>query len=201
MATSGKLTPSVRNAIRSIIAANQEHKIATINTPAGANWTTGGTLAEISRLVVQGDNIFQRNGDQITVKDLDIRMHTTSTGAGNSTTFRVIVFADMTADAAIPGVADVLDIADFRSAYQHFNRQRRRFKIFHDQLYVNVFGTVNQERTLRLHFPKLSHKVYYNGTAGTAADNGKGALFLIVIASAAGNGGWSFDPQITYTDS
>jgi hypothetical protein len=198
---SSKVTPAVRQAIRTTLAANQEHKLATLATPSGANWTLVGSVLEISRTIIQGDQIFQRSGDQITVKDLEIHMNTTSTGAGNATSYRVIIFADMTANGAVPAVTDVLDVADLRAAYQNFNRQRRRFKILHDEYFTNVFGTIHQERTHKFHFPKLHHKVYYNGTAAAVTDNGKGALFLLVIASTVGLGQFAFLPQITYTDS
>lgn len=198
---SGPVTPAVRSAIRSILDSNQEHKTATFGSAFGGNWTTTGTVTEITRTIIQGDQIYQRNGDQITVKGLKIRMNTISTGAGSATNYRVIVFADTTANGAVPAVVDVLDIADLRAAYQNFNYQRRRFKVLHDKYYTNVFGTVTQTRIVDLHFKKLHHKVYYNGSAGAATDNGKGAIFVLVIADTVGSGSFAMLPEVTYTDS
>lgn len=177
-----------------------EHKLVTFATPAGGNWTLAGVVSNVTTACVQGNDIFQRNGDQITIKSMDFRFDTTSTGAGNATTFRIIVFADMTANGAAPAVTDVLDQADLRSAYKHIAIQRKRFRIFHDKFYTNVFGTPTQSRDILLRFPNLNHTVYYNGTTATSTDNGKGAVFVLVISTSTGNGGWSFLPDIRYTD-
>jgi hypothetical protein len=200
-ASQSKVTPAVRQSIRAILDSNQEHKTATFATPSGANWSLPGSVTEVTRTIIQGDQIYQRSGDQITVKKLKIRMLTSSTGAGNATNYRVILFADMTNNGAVPAVTDVLDVADLRAAYQNFNFQRRRFKILHDKMYTNVFGTMTQAREIVLQYPKLHHKVYYNGSAAAVTDNGKGALFILVIADTTGLGQFNYLPEITYTDS
>lgn len=200
LATRSGSKASMRQMVKSILDNAQEHKAGTFGVN-GSNWTTGGTTFEITRFITQGDNIFNRSGDQITVKSLKVHLDTTSTVATQSTGFRIICFADNMANGLVPGTTDLLDIADYRSSFNTFNMQRKRFKVLYDRSFTNVFGTQTQQREIVINLPKLHHKVYYNGSASTTADNGKGAIFIMAIANAAGNGGWSFLPQVTYTDS
>lgn len=193
-------TKGVARAVRKALQAAIEHKTLTLGSPAGGNWTTAGTVTPLTYAIGQGDNMYQRSGDQITSLRLKMHWNTASTGAGNATQFRIILFSDKMSSGSAPAVTDVLDTADYRAVYHLPNNQRKRFRFYLDKEYSVVTGTEVQVRPLRMNIPLRSLKTYFNDSTATTSNIGMNHLFVLVISSSIGNGGFSFNYSIEYTD-
>lgn len=144
--------------------------------------STSGTIHQLTNFIVQGDNFNQRAGDKITCADHTLKIN--ATAITNSTSIRYILFQDQQNNGTTPVVTDVLDTADYLAGYSQLAvLQQRRFRILHDStLDVNIAGEALKTREYKL--PK-SGVTWFNGATAVAASNGKGALFMLIIASAA----------------
>ncbi len=171
-------------------------------TPNATTATTMSTTGNLHRLsdISQGDDIINRSGDVISMKDL--RMHFMvfdGNATVRSTTVRVIIFSDSMGSGASVGVSELLQQTNHLSWVSGINKQRNRFKIFYDQLFSVVAATNFQERPHTIHVP-INQKRYYNDTSAAATNTGKNALYMLVIGSTA-NPTYDFAFQLRYTDS
>jgi hypothetical protein len=186
--------------IRKEIVKNHEHKVLTLGTPTGGNWTTAGTVTPLTYPIGQGDNMFQRNGDQITQLMLRMVWNTASTGAGNSTQFRIIIFSDRDASGGAPAVVDVLDTADYRSTYHLPNNLKKRYHFYYDKSYRVVTGTNYQVLPLQMEIPLGNLKTWFQDSTNATTNIGRNHLHALVISSSIGNGGFSFNYGLEFVD-
>lgn len=192
----------VRQMVKSIVDARSEHKIGTVALAAAAV-TTAGTVDKITQDISQGSNINNRDGDTIRIEDLTLcyNVRDSNLTIGNVNNVRVIVFADTMNTGLIPSVTDVLNTAAFTSGYNTVNRQKGRFKIYHDQIISYVSGTSSANQTIERKF-KVNRNCFYSNNANNSTDNGKGALFVLHVAANVGGGfavyQWAW--ELKYTD-
>lgn len=190
-----KTTNTNRKTMRSMVKRTMqqllERKVLVSSITAALPSTTG-TVTQLTNFIVQGDNFNQRAGDKITCADHRLKVN--ATAIVNSTSIRFIILQDMQNNGTTPAVTEVLDTADYLAGYnQLLVLQQRRFKILHDATVdVNIAGEALKTREYVL--PK-SGVTWYNGATAVAASNGKGALFMLIIASAAAGTGdytWTY---------
>lgn len=191
--------PVTARAVRDMILARQEVKQNSSGFLAGIAFTVAGTIIPLDT-IGQGDNINQRSGDVIRIRKLFLQISSFEPTANASSTWRLVVFSDSMSSGAPPVVTDVLDTANFNAPFNAINRQRNRFKIFHDKLHVMVGAQPNAEVTDKVEL-KLNHLRYYNDGTATNSNIGRGALFALVISSNATTSVYSRSFSIRYTDS
>jgi len=198
VAGSSSRKPVTKNAVKQILQSRQECKVFSSGLTVGVALATGGTLLQLTP-IQQGDNIGNRSGDQIYMKDLVLRIVAFQAVAATSCTFRVIVFTDSMGSGGAVGVSEVLESSTFSSGLAAINRQRNRFRVFHDKFHTLVGATNTQEVVDDIHV-KLGVTRYFNDASTAATNIGRNALYCLVIASAA-NGVFSHQWQLCYTDS
>jgi hypothetical protein len=177
----------------------QEIKYFTPAAVVTQTTATGGTLFRLTD-IAQGDDIGNRSGDMISMKELRMKLNTFDTNATvRSTTVRLIIFSDSMGSGSAVGITELLNTAANYSQYTGINRQRHRFKIFYDDYFSVIAATNYQERPHNIHF-LVNQKRYFNDSSATAANIGKNALYLLVLGSTT-NVTFDFAYQLTYTDS
>lgn len=181
---------------RKVLLSTAEKKIKIVAN-AVANTSTTGTVINISNNVVEGDDIFDRSGTKITVTESMIRYR--AIAVASSQTTRFILFRDVMNQGTTPTVSDVLPnvsvIGNFSDTRYY---QQKRFHIINDWIVdVNINGEAIKTQTF---INKNVGAVLYNGPTNVAASNGKGAIFLLVIGSAA-TGFYEYNSTLLFNDS
>ncbi len=192
------IKPVSKETVKQILQSRQECKVFTSGLTAGVALAPGGTLLQLTP-IQQGDNIGNRSGDQIYMKDLVLRIVAFQAVAATSCTFRVMVFSDSMGSGGVVGVSEVLETVNFTSGIAAINRQRNRFRVFHDKFHVLVGATNTQEVCDDIRV-RINQTRYFNDASTAATNIGKNALYCLVIASAA-NGVFAHQWQLCYTDS
>ncbi len=182
--------------VRQMVDSQLEHKNETFVLGSTA-WATAGLITPLTQIILEGGSINQRDGAYIRVRKLSFKVSGFA-AAATTTIGRVIIFADMLAQGGSPVVTDVLDTASYISGYAPTNAQRKRFKVFYDKPMVLVDTASNGGVFRELEF-KMNHEVFYSGTTNAPGSNGKGAIFVLFIASSA-NGTYNFSVQTSFTD-
>ena len=153
---------------------------STVNISAD---TTGGV--QLLNGIARGDEISERNGRQVTLKSIEMRLRSrTTAGTGVDQQHRVIVVYDRQTNAAAAGFADVLSSANV--LYPRNLENRRRFRILFDRIIqLNATGEPNSEKIIKW-YRRLNHPVTFNaGDAGTVADITTGSLYCMVLGTEA----------------
>jgi hypothetical protein len=195
----------VRNMVKSMIASTQEHKDYAFSLSAATDYSASGAVYGLTTQVVQGDDIVNRSGDVITLKNLRLTWSSANSVAGLTArvAIRSIIFADTMSSGSAPAVTDVLDTASWISGYNNINKQRNRFIIYSDVTYDMVSETQSALKTKTFNIVP-NRKVYYNAANGFPASVGKNHLFHILISSGTGAAGqyvYSTYATLRYTDS
>jgi hypothetical protein len=188
--------PVTKEQVRQMINSNIEHKVHTFLLGSTA-WASAGLITPLTQAIVEGSDINQRDGTQILVKALKVKVSGFATSA-TTTIGRVIIFADLLAQGGLPAVTDLLDTATYVAGYAPTNVQRGRFKILYDKPMVLV-DTASNSGVMRELIYKLNHKVNYSGSGNTTGANGKGVLCILFISSSS-NGTYNFSVETTFTD-
>ncbi len=135
-------------------------------------------------LVPQGDDDTDRNGIQITMRKLEIRL---IVSRGNADCcFRTIILLDRQSNGAIPTNDDVLQITatDPQQVVSPLNNDnKKRFRVLSDRTRTLVDGNSN-ERCFAVHH-KLSTKVRFDGAGTGIADVVSGMLWLFMFTDQA----------------
>ncbi len=165
--------------VRRQLLRNAEHKCF-IGTAGAQALATAGTCWALTQGVVQGDSVVTRDGSQITLLDVGLKVdaHLPSAGA-TAVGVRVILFYDKMNLGTLPAVTELLNVSSLTSPYSVSQILTNRFVVLADQVHNITVGGIQQ--TLFNFQRRLSHKVTYNGTADAAASNGKGAVFMIAL--------------------
>jgi len=184
--------------VKEVLNSRAEEK-RNIFTQGSTSATTAGVVIPITQGIVQGDEVFQRNGDQIFVRRIDWRVKNTLATLGVVAVTRFLLFHDNHNVGVLPAVTDVLQAATVTADYHVVNGIQRRFIILLDR---TVDLCANGIATHTFHFTsKPKRKIQYaTGTDVTVA-NRKGALFALVVCDAALNPpNYFFDVAVQYTD-
>jgi hypothetical protein len=167
--------------VKDMIKSVQEVKQLTTAISSGNAIAIGGGISNLS-LVAQGDDVNNRSGDIITMKDLHLNLAFFQATAANSVSIRLIVFSDSMGSGGTVGITEVLFSANFTSPYLASNVQRNRFKIFHDEMFTMVGATDTQEVTRYLKIP-INQKRYFNDATANATSVGKNTLYMLILGS------------------
>lgn len=190
----------VRDMIRGTLATLSEPKEHIIDT-ATAVAPTAGIVIPLTQSIIQGDDLNNRAGDKIYLKSIDLRAQYTLNVLVNTGTVRYVLFFDTQNTGSVPLVTDVLNIQTVTSAYQTRNHLQKRFHILRDQSYPLVLGGSNQ--TVHKQFTiSVGSQIFYNGGSNIAINNGRNALFVLVLTDVIGANAplYSFNHRLTFTD-
>ena len=161
--------------VRNILRGNAELKRFVLLSTTNSNTTTG-TVINLTNGIIQGDDLNQRSGDQVKVQKHTLHVKASAITVNQS--FRFILFKDNMNRGTTPGVAEILNTANYLSQYNTVTKQQNRFTILRDfMLDCNVAGESIKSRVVNA----KGHRVSYNGATAVAASNGPGAIFLLVI--------------------
>jgi hypothetical protein len=168
----------VSEMIASSRLANAELKSFTIGQ-TGLNPATAGSIFNLTRAIVLGDGSNQRDGAQITVRHLTVRLNVRATA---TSTLRMIIFSDMMCQGD-PAVTDVLSTATWVSNYSDvIQNEQRRFVIHADKHYdLSVNGVMNRSSVTQLKFK--AKKITYLGATDVNGAGGRGSMFILFISS------------------
>lgn len=169
-------------AMRGLVLTPGELKSVDTTVNAAADMTTA---VQLLNGIPRGDEISQRNGRQVTLKSIEMRLKSRSTaGTGVDQQHRVLIVYDRQTNAAAAAVTDVLASANV--LYPRNLENRRRFRILFDRIIqLNASGEPNSEKIIKW-YRRLNHPVTFNaGNMGTVADITTGSLYIMVIGTEA----------------
>jgi hypothetical protein len=143
--------------------------------------TTAGVVIPLS-IVPLGDDFYQRDGHSIKAVGLEARLYGQTNAAADL--LRMVVFADLECQGALPTIAQLLEPGPFAAPFQHDNL--KRFVVLHDELIAlhqpYAVATEPFARTLKL---SIDHHLKFQSAVGTIADCREGALFCAFVANTA----------------
>lgn len=168
----------ISDMISSSRLANAEIKSFTSGQIA-QNPSITGAIGNLTRGIILGDASNQRDGSQITVRHLTVRLNVRSTA---TSTLRMIIFSDMMCQGD-PAVTDVLSTATWVSNYSDvIQNEQRRFVIHADKVFdLSVNGVMNRSSVTQLKFK--AKKITYLGATDVNGAGGKGSMFILLISS------------------
>jgi hypothetical protein len=168
----------ISDMISSSRLANAELKSFT-NGQIAQNPSITGAIGNLTRGIILGDASNQRDGSQITVRHLTVRLNVRSTA---TSTLRMIIFSDMMCQGD-PAVTDVLSTATWVSNYSDvIQNEQRRFVIHADKVFdLSVNGVMNRSSVTQLKFK--AKKITYLGATDVNGAGGKGSMFILLISS------------------
>jgi hypothetical protein len=185
--------PSQVTRFKQLLDSRLEKKSINIGSSSATSAT--GTVLYLTP-IPQDDTVNGRSGDVIRPTLLELRYSFQDTT--NINYYRIIVFKDNMNQGAAPAVTDVLNSADYSSAYAYINvEQMRRFTIVFDEVYgMTPSGFNAQVHTRKL---RLKGTTHFIGTGNTTASAGKDTYWAIVISGVAG-AGQNFNCRLNFTD-
>jgi hypothetical protein len=176
---------TVRKQVLDILNSQRELKLYEFDEE-----TTGpvnGTVSGVTQEIVLGDAFSQRDGSQITVKELLITVEFALHASASFDFVRYIVFADKSSAGVVPAVTDVINFADPASGYHNNVLCSKRFKILLDKN-MALSSAGNTKVVTNTHKVKLrNHPVYYTATTNVAGANSTGAIYFLCITDEATN--------------
>lgn len=185
----------VRQMIRSSNLANSELK-GTVFTNTGTATLAAGGFQFISQGIIQGDAVNQRNGSQINLESLRVKINTFA--VTNTGLTRYVIFQDTQMNGVAPAVTDILDSASSVAVYNQLTvATQKRYHIIADITHkVPIAGEAVKiyDKTHK----NLLKKVTYLGNTSATASNGRNSIFMLFIGTATNIYDYSF--HIKYTD-
>lgn len=161
---------------------------------------TTQTITEITQLIVQGITANTRIGSTIRARKLILRYAwNMATAATFSSFVRIIVFRDRENRGVVPNAQDIVTNGNTTALYALPVVTERRIIILYDKMHSM---SINGERVgLGSRVINLDFDIFYNGTTGTATDNGKNSLWVMVWGSDNTQpAGFNSDFELQYTD-
>jgi hypothetical protein len=169
---------SVLNILRSVAERKAFNGIVTAQATSNS-----GTVWPITQGIVQGDSVITRDGAEITLQNvrlkLDVFMPTATIAAG----VRVIMFSDTQNNGSMPAFLDVLTANSLIAPYSVIQQVTNRFRI-HADITKNLTAGGIQQVVVDIN-KKLEQKVFYTGTTDVPAANGKNAVFFLIVTDVA----------------
>jgi len=187
---------SIIKQVRAVMEAEAETKVNSLiqvsNTVSNA-----GFVYPLSNNIVEGSDVFQRDGTKITLRE--IRIYYRCFAVATSQTFRFILFYDQFNQGTTPAVVDVIPAASYISQYSDVRiLQQKRFVIvddWHADSNLSSDLIISHIRSIKTH-----KSIFYNGATAVPGSNGSGSLFLLVIGSSS-TGAFDYRVQMLYNDS
>jgi len=188
--------PTITKQIRAVMEAEAEDKVNSL-IQVSNTVSNSGFVYSISNNIVEGDDVFQRAGTKITLKE--IRIYYRCFAVTTSQTFRFILFHDLFNQGTTTVVTDVLPAASYLSQFSDVRQiQQKRFIIVDDWHADSNLGSnliISHVKNIKVH-----RGVYYNAATAVPGANGSGALFLLVIGSSS-TGTFDYRVQMIFNDS
>jgi len=186
------------NRVVRILRRREELKLIDIGVSVALSSTP--TVYPLTQSIVQGITAVTRIGNIVRLQSLRMSFlqHINSSGSFAST--RIIVFRDKENRGAIPAYTDVVTNGGVSALYGSSVVQEKRIIILYDKTFgLNINGDAMHAFKSNI---KLDFDCFYNGTTGTATDNGKNSLWLMAWSSDNVNKpGLDGDIEVTWTDS
>lgn len=177
--------------VRAIIAnsraigrmANVETKYIDANNDGTID--SSGTINGLN-LIAQGDGNTQRDGNQVRMLDLFVRLNAVQHSSATNTLVRYIAFVDTQSAGATPAVTDVLQASNIASPLNKENAYR--FKILIDKtITLSTGGNTYKAMKIYRKLPKYWQKARYIGTTAAVGSQGTNAMWSLTISDEATN--------------
>ncbi len=189
----------VRSMVRNAVAATEEEKFY-IHTQGVTNGVTAGIVIPITQGITQGDDVNQRTGAKLLMKQIEWNCNVILPALGLVGSMRLIVFADRDNIGVLPAVTDVLNAASVTSGPQLLNYSQKRFKVLYDVTHPLVVAASNQEVNIHK-FLKARMPVHYAGPTSATASNHRNAVFILAITDLGANPPfYAWDAVVHYSD-
>lgn len=139
-----------------------------------------GTVEAISQPIIVGDTSSTRDGNQINMKQMILRLEASLHASAVYDKLRIVLVSDRSNNGAVPAVLDILSFQDPNSGFTPSVHVSHRFKILYDGHFVmtNVGSNRIIAKTIKLNLG--NHVVNYLATTSTAAANGNGSIFMVI---------------------
>lgn len=147
-----------------------------------ANWVGQGTTVTYVLLngMGQGDGSSEREGLQIFMKSLSLRLFFHSNASAVVTAIRAIVVYDNQSNEAAPGLSDVIQSTTYPLTSFLRKQDITRFNVLMDK---RILLDDTSTYTARCEINKvLNKKVFYSGTTSGVANIHKGAIYLMMVS-------------------
>lgn len=172
-------------------------------TQAAVVISNAGTLYSLTE-IAQGDRSLDREGLVINIQSLWLKiLLSSSTAHAASHEIRLIIFRDNGNEngGTVPTIAgDLLEAAGVLDFTDH--QTKSRYKILYDKfIIINPSQSTVQKTILKKYYKKFNRpkKCFYTNT--TAADEGKGQLYLMAMSNTATNQPTiAFRSRVKFTD-
>ncbi len=175
----------IQKALTKFEARSRELKL--VNVLNASTYVTTGAVGTVTQNITQGDTATTRDGNSINVKQIDYCWLTQNASAAGNDFVRLIVFVDTQAQGALPTATDILSTATVSALYAFGVIITKRFRILKDVTFASApLGGGPNPHVLRGSINLNNHHVQYLSSAGTAADNGAGSIFFLVINDGGG---------------
>ncbi len=196
--TSGSRVVTERHlkaALRSHDLATRERKVFSATT--SGTCSVAGVVGNLSGSIVQGDDVEQRNGQQILLNHCWFSFQATMNSLATSDRVRFLVFYDTQNQNSVPSVADIFDSASVVSPYNVTNKLANRFKVYIDHTFqLNTSGNAGKHQVFTVKTGELP--LYFAGSTG----NGRNGLFFLIISDTPTNlATYALGVQLRFFDS
>lgn len=186
---------AVQQMIRSSNLSNSELKGVVFTSTNTAN-SAAGAFQFITQGIIQGDAITQRNGSQINLVSIRMKINTFAVGVTGIS--RYILYQDTMATGGTPAVTDILDSAASVSSLNQLTvTTQKRYHIIADFTHnVPIAG-----EAVKVHdktYKNFSKKLTYLGNTSAVASNGKNSIYLLYIGT--GTNIWDYSFNVRYLD-
>jgi hypothetical protein len=167
---------------------------------ASTTFDTTGSVIPVSQ-IAQGLDFTNRVGDSIKLQNVQFNFRIYKNAAATSSIVRIILFRDNDCQGATPTTGDVLQNVGAASAPLNPRDflNRKRFAILYDRL-ATVNNTGDSSFTVSYETPHEGH-ILFLGTTASAASQGKGSMFVLVVSDEAVNTpSIAFFTRLVFTD-
>lgn len=191
--------PNVRRLVKNEITRTLEEKYF-ISTLASTASLAGGVIFPVTQLIIEGDEVNQRTGRQITLTGVRFSLNASLPALGLAGSLRVLLFSDTMNLGTGILTTDVINAATITAPVLATGYQEKRFKFHLDHVFSMVVGGADQQVHLLLD-RKLSHKVTYNNSGNTTNANSRNAMYLLFLTDLAANTpNYSYDIVVKFHD-
>lgn len=182
-----------------------------VDNIVAASPTDGVPTATLLNGIAQGDGPDQRNGRQITMKSIQLRLMISPTDGGTAIAgnVRIVLLLDRQPNSAAPTISDVFTGTNAMTLTNLDNRQR--FQILGDMVY-DVGGQINLTAAPVagggfparncVYYRKYGHTVTYNGTTNAIGSIASNSIYLICLSANSPSTGFQVQgyARVRFTD-
>lgn len=175
---------------------------------ANGNFSLGTQIIPLNN-IGQGDGGTDRDGDQMKILNMAVRVNLANTGT-DPKYFRAMIVQDKQADGTAPTISEILDSTTGQLSQQFMNLDNKfRFKILKDLGVQMLEGKdssggsrslSHKEAYVRLS-DKQCIKTRYSGTGNTVADIASNPVYLILICdNSLASAEWAYSFRLRFVD-